>query len=49
MGALYWRATKRCLTNDFDFDESQDAVEDGVKKQFAFEKQVVSELEKCVA
>ena len=49
MGENYWRAVKRCLTNDFDMDDIPDGMEAGLGLHLAFEKQVVSELEKCIA
>ena len=49
MGEYYWRATQRCLNNEFDFSDIPEGTEEGVMLQLAFERQVVSELEKCNA
>ncbi|KAK3994272.1 hypothetical protein QBC44DRAFT_322957 [Cladorrhinum sp. PSN332] len=57
MGEIYWRATKRCLNTEF--DRSADQGVTGEKSParkgreipilVAFDKQVLSELERCVA
>ncbi|KAI9761608.1 MAG: hypothetical protein M1840_001748 [Geoglossum simile] len=49
VGVIYWRATQRCLNYDFGLGDGSEAAEEGVALQLAFEKYVVSELEKCVA
>ena len=49
MGEGYWRATQRCLNNDFDFDDIPKDAEEGLALDLAFEKQVVSVLEACKA
>ncbi len=49
MGECYWRATQRCLDNDFDLSGIPKDTEEGMMLQLAFEIQVVSELEKCNA
>ncbi|KAM7210285.1 hypothetical protein V8F06_014334 [Rhypophila decipiens] len=54
MGAIYWRATKRCLLGRFDRSAGPGTVmtvdhAEGISLPMAFERQVVSELERCVA
>ncbi|KAI9868802.1 MAG: hypothetical protein M1813_004653 [Trichoglossum hirsutum] len=49
VGVIYWRATQRCLNNDFELGDGPEEMENGVTLQLAFEKLVVCELEKCVA
>lgn len=55
MGDVYWRATQRCLANDFDLDEtdadSQAGASNGeeYRLQSAFEQQVVAQLAMCMA
>ncbi|KAH0541250.1 hypothetical protein FGG08_004255 [Glutinoglossum americanum] len=49
VGVVYWRAVQRCLNGDFDLSDRPEGVEEGVALQLAFERQVVCELEKCVA
>ncbi|KAM7184613.1 hypothetical protein V8F20_012136 [Naviculisporaceae sp. PSN 640] len=52
MGTIYWRATKRCLLNIFDRRRSMAATEgeywEEISLPLTFERQVVSELERCV-
>lgn len=47
VGEVYWRVVKRCLRNDF--GEHSDQHEEEFSLQFAFEKFVVSTMEKCFA
>ncbi|KAK0662036.1 hypothetical protein QBC41DRAFT_32809 [Cercophora samala] len=55
MGEIYWRATKRCLHNNFNRRTAKlsgmegDGEAEEVPLYAAFERQVVSELERCVA
>ncbi|KAK6215164.1 hypothetical protein QIS74_08183 [Colletotrichum tabaci] len=49
VGEVYWRAVQRCINGDFD-DGSDGASEtDGFQLQIAFERLVVSEIERCYA
>ncbi|VUC29225.1 unnamed protein product [Clonostachys rosea] len=48
MGVIYWRVVQRCINNDFLPHETNDP-DDSYALQAAFEKHVVSELEKCSA
>lgn len=49
MGLLYWRAVQRCLNNDFNLEKKTLEDEEDSSLQVAFEKHVVSELERCFA
>ncbi|KAI1335947.1 hypothetical protein F5Y15DRAFT_221141 [Xylariaceae sp. FL0016] len=49
MGLVYWRAVQRCLNDDFDVQKEGDSSKGDYSLQVQFEKQVVSELEKCFA
>ncbi|KAI1302921.1 hypothetical protein F5Y03DRAFT_360363 [Xylaria venustula] len=53
MGEIYWRATKRCLDNDFNVVETESSSTGAqsyhAKLSTAFEKEVVSKLEGCHA
>jgi hypothetical protein len=51
MGVVYWRVVQRCLCNDFGLEEQAGGpdIEDKFSLQVAFEKHVVTELEKCFA
>ena len=49
MGAIYWRATQRCIANDFDLQASESGEAEDFPLQIAFEKHVVSQLSKCNA
>jgi hypothetical protein len=49
MGQIYWRAVQRCLYNDFSGDEEITVDDPDFSLQVAFEKLVVSELERCCA
>ncbi len=56
VGVIYWKATKRFLHNDFDTTARKYPVLGGEEGQTgdiplssSFERQVVSELERCVA
>ena len=49
MGDIYWDATRRCLNNDFDLVDAPHGTEEGTAFQLAFERQVISQLEKCHA
>jgi Prion-inhibition and propagation len=47
MGDIYWDAARRCLNNDFDLVDAPHGTEEGTAFQLAFERQVISQLEKC--
>ncbi|KAI3337492.1 hypothetical protein HD806DRAFT_476834 [Xylariaceae sp. AK1471] len=49
MGQIYWRAVQRYLYNDFSVDKEETAGDSDFSLQVAFEKLVVSELERCCA
>ena len=49
MGTVYWRATQRCLNNDFDLSSNEESEEHNYALKVAFEAQAVSELAKCSA
>lgn len=49
MGSIYWRATQRCIANDFDLQATDSGEAEDFPLQIAFEKQVVSQLSKCNA
>ena len=49
MGERYWRATWRCLNNVFDSSDTPESTDEALVLQLAFEQQVVTELEKCIA
>ncbi|KAI0969000.1 hypothetical protein F4678DRAFT_440617 [Xylaria arbuscula] len=51
MGEIYWRATKRCLDNDFNVVETSSTGGQSYHARLsaAFEKEVVSKLEGCHA
>lgn len=56
MGEIYWRATKRCLHNNFDRETRSSARESEKQSKkrkiplsVAFERQVLSEFERCAA
>jgi len=49
MGTVYWRATQRCIFGDFDASLSNEGADTDYSLQKAFQRQVVSELEKCFA
>lgn len=51
MSEIYWRVVRRCLNNDFDVEAGprEDDRKEGFSLQMAFERIVVSELERCHA
>ena len=49
MGTVYWRATQRCLLDDFDVNTSKEGATSDFALQEAFQKQIVSKLEECFA
>lgn len=50
VGEVYWRVVQRCLRNDFGEQSDQnDESEEDSSLQVAFEKFVVSKMEKCFA
>jgi hypothetical protein len=51
MGEIYWRATKCCLNGNFDLKACHVSLsgEQEIPLSVAFERQVVSELETCMA
>lgn len=50
MGAVYCRATQRCIANDFGLQQNVPEAANGeFPLKSAFEQQVLSELSKCVA
>lgn len=49
MGTIYWRATQRCIANDFDLPRAGPDETEDYLRQCAFEQQVLSQLAKCCA
>lgn len=49
MGVIYWRVTQRCIANDFDLEKSESSTDEDYHRQVAFERQVVTQLERCCA
>lgn len=49
MGAIYCRATQRCIANDFDLPRARPDETEDYLRQCAFEQQVMSQLARCCA